>query len=206
MDIILTQGGSSLILPVLPESYEIGCEWGNQTVTVNAIGEVNLLGLGKLETISWSCFFPNQEETYTKRGIMSPKECISLLKAMQAAGPLDLHLLDVTAMHVTIEGFSFSEKDGTGDIYYSISLKRYIYINKEGVVNRAILNGQGRSMPDTPRDGGATYTVKTGDSLFTIARRQLNTSDWTPLYTANRDTIGPNPALITPGMVLRMPV
>lgn len=204
MDIILTQGGSSLVLPVLPESYEVGCEWGNQTVNVNAIGEVNLLGLGKLETISWSCFFPAREETYTRRGIMAPKECVSLLKAMEAAGPLDIHLLDVLAMHATIESFQFSEKDGTGDIYYSINLKRYIYINREGVVNRAILGGAGRPEPETPRDG-VRYTVKEGDTLFAIARRQLGTTDWTPIYTANRDVIGANPSLLTPGTVLRLP-
>ena len=50
---------------------------------------------------------------------------------------------------------------------------------------------------------GSIYTVKSGDSLFTIADKH-NVS-WRKLYRVNRTLIGNNPALIRPGMHLHIP-
>lgn len=47
------------------------------------------------------------------------------------------------------------------------------------------------------------YTVKAGDSLFSIADKH-NVS-WRKLYRANRTLIGSNPSLIRPGMHLHIP-
>ncbi|MCX5377224.1 LysM peptidoglycan-binding domain-containing protein [Streptomyces sp. NBC_00091] len=51
-----------------------------------------------------------------------------------------------------------------------------------------------------------TYTVKPGDSLSAIARRELgNEGRWRELYAMNRGVVGANPDLIRPGMVLTLP-
>ncbi|MER6387734.1 LysM domain-containing protein [Streptomyces sp. NPDC001523] len=51
-----------------------------------------------------------------------------------------------------------------------------------------------------------TYTVKSGDSLSAIARRELgNEARWRELYAMNRGVVGSNPDLIHPGMVLTLP-
>ncbi|MCX4526866.1 MULTISPECIES: LysM peptidoglycan-binding domain-containing protein [unclassified Streptomyces] len=51
-----------------------------------------------------------------------------------------------------------------------------------------------------------TYTVKSGDSLSAIARRELgNEARWRELYAMNRGVVGSNPDLIRPGMVLTLP-
>ncbi|MFB6615274.1 LysM peptidoglycan-binding domain-containing protein [Streptomyces sp. NPDC085524] len=51
-----------------------------------------------------------------------------------------------------------------------------------------------------------TYTVKSGDSLSEIARRELgNEARWRELYAMNRGVIGANPDLIRPGQVLTLP-
>jgi len=47
---------------------------------------------------------------------------------------------------------------------------------------------------------GATYTVKSGDTLGTIAA--ANGESWQTLYAANTSTVGANPDLIFPGQVL----
>ncbi|MCY0922476.1 LysM peptidoglycan-binding domain-containing protein [Streptomyces sp. H27-G5] len=50
------------------------------------------------------------------------------------------------------------------------------------------------------------YTVKSGDSLSAIARRELgNEARWRELYALNRGVVGSNPDLIHPGMVLTLP-
>lgn len=205
MDIILTQGSRQIVFPVLPASYDISSAQNNTTVNVNAIGEVNLLGWPDLDTVSWSSFFPMRPDTYTRSSISSPYEYIEQLSRMKAAGPMDLHLLDVLAIHCTIESLTWGEKDGTGDISYEINLKRYIYINREGVVSKSVLNGgQGRSIPDTPRNG-KTYITKNGDNLLAIARKELGISDWTELYALNRNVIGSDPTVVKAGLKLRLP-
>ncbi|WP_406366700.1 LysM peptidoglycan-binding domain-containing protein [Streptomyces sp. NBC_01546] len=51
-----------------------------------------------------------------------------------------------------------------------------------------------------------TYTVRSGDSLAMIARRELgNEARWRELYAMNKGVIGSNPDLIRPGMVLTLP-
>ena len=205
MDITLTQSGSGITFPVLPSSYTVSSAQNNTTVNVNAIGEVNLLGWPNLDTISWSGIFPRRAETYTAGDTLTPYEYVQRLGEMKAAGPMDLHLLDVMSIHCTIESFDWSENDGTGDIEYSISLKRYIYINHEGVVNKtALRGGQGRAVPDSPR-GGRVYTTKEGDNLLAIARRELGSSEWREIYRINEDIIGPDPTEIEAGLKLTLP-
>jgi nucleoid-associated protein YgaU len=65
-----------------------------------------------------------------------------------------------------------------------------------------------------PKDdrGPAVYTVRRGDSLWSIAAQILGTEDarriaryWPLIHRANRGVIGPNPDLIMPGQRLRLP-
>ncbi|MGW0365546.1 LysM peptidoglycan-binding domain-containing protein [Streptomyces sp. NPDC002990] len=52
-----------------------------------------------------------------------------------------------------------------------------------------------------------TYTVRPGDSLPTIARRELGDEErWRELYAMNKGIIGPDPDLVRPGMLLTLPV
>lgn len=51
-----------------------------------------------------------------------------------------------------------------------------------------------------------TYTVQAGDSLSSIARRELgNEARWRELYAMNRGVVGANPGVIQPGQVLTLP-
>lgn len=65
-----------------------------------------------------------------------------------------------------------------------------------------------------PRAGRScrTHTVVPGDTLWAIAARALATDDsrriaryWPKIHRANRATVGPDPNLIRPGQVLRLP-
>jgi nucleoid-associated protein YgaU len=60
--------------------------------------------------------------------------------------------------------------------------------------------------PEPPSAKKRVYTVRPGDSLSAIARRELgNEGRWRELYAMNRAVIGPNPDMIRPGMVLTLP-
>lgn len=68
------------------------------------------------------------------------------------------------------------------------------------------VQGSSSTTADADRAASArTYTVKAGDSLSAIAKRELgDASKWTTIFEANRDKIS-NPDLIHPGQVLTIP-
>ncbi|MEV6466889.1 transglycosylase family protein [Kitasatospora sp. NPDC004745] len=52
--------------------------------------------------------------------------------------------------------------------------------------------------------GGHDYTVRSGDTLSTIAAAQGVTGGWQSVYDGNRGTVGGDPNLIMPGQVLHL--
>ncbi|MET9572059.1 transglycosylase family protein [Streptomyces virginiae] len=52
---------------------------------------------------------------------------------------------------------------------------------------------------------GRMHTVRVGDTLATIARERRVKGGWQALYEANRETIGPKPAVIAVGALLVIP-
>lgn len=64
-------------------------------------------------------------------------------------------------------------------------------------------------MPAAPKPAPKAqraYTVRPGDSLSAIARRELgNEGRWRELYAMNKGVIGSNPDMIHPGMKLTLP-
>ena len=56
-----------------------------------------------------------------------------------------------------------------------------------------------------PAQAASTYTVKSGDSLSAIAKREYgDAGQWRRIFEANRDLIK-NPDLIHPGQELKIP-
>jgi Domain of unknown function (DUF1906)/LysM domain len=59
--------------------------------------------------------------------------------------------------------------------------------------------------PPPPPPHGHTYTVQPGDHLASIARKLGIAGGWQALYGLNRAVIGPDPDVLRPGEVLRLP-
>jgi nucleoid-associated protein YgaU len=60
--------------------------------------------------------------------------------------------------------------------------------------------------PARPREDGGTYTVRSGETLCSIAQALLgDEAHWRLIYEANRAAIGPNPDVINAGMKLTIP-
>ncbi len=77
----------------------------------------------------------------------------------------------------------------------------------------AAIHPEGGTRHDEPSRPAGRVVVRSGDSLWAIAERQLDSpatnqaiaTEWQRWYAANRVLIGPDPDLITPGMVLHAP-
>jgi LysM repeat protein len=205
MKIVLTQGSTSVELPVLPPSYTITSKQNNSIETVNAIGEVNLLGKKGLRDISFSSFFPKHGGSYSGTLRYSPKGYVDQIEKMKRKGPVKLHFLDLMSIPVTIEEFQWEESDDdqTGDIHYTLTLKEYQYVKVKTSASTGI-QVEAESRQTATKPSPTTYTVKSGDCLSAIAKK-LGLSGWDSLYSSNKKLIGTNPNRIYPGQKLVIP-
>ncbi len=212
MEIWLKNTSKRVKLPVLPSGYRVSSGQGNTIVNVAALGEVNLKGKRNLQEVTFSSFFPKRRESYCEKGTLrSPKEYVVDIEEMKRRGTVKLIITGVPiSMDVTIESFEWEERDGSGDIYYTLSLKEYRKLNipKSTLVKevpQAIASEAETARSEPEQTSTVTYEVKPGDCLSVIAKRLTGSASWTAIYEQNKGVIGSNPNLIKPGQILTIP-
>lgn len=198
-------------LPVLPPEYTVLSEQSNTAVTVCNLGEINLLGKRNLKQISFSSFFPRRyDKGYCEYHADDPESMVEEIEKLMEQGTVQLTITGTNIdMPVTIESFEWGEKDRTGDISYTLTLKEYRYVSIPSSVlekeQSDEADTESTERPQPEQTGPQTYTVKKGDCLSTIAKKLTGSSNWRPIYEQNKNVIGSNPNLIKPGQVLTIP-
>lgn len=182
MQIWIKQGKKSLRLPVLPASFEITNSQQNTTVNITSFGEVNLIGKRGLVTFTLSSLFPSKVYGFVQyKSFPKPYECVKLIKSWMD-DPVQVTITKTNInLKMTIESFTYSEQDGTGDVYYSIEFKEYrkpkVVAKKEVKVSKT---GTKVTPADTKRASKdvktTTYIVKSGDTLSAIAKKLTGSS------------------------------
>lgn len=200
-----------IMLPVNPESFAFTEKHNNTSVNVNSIGEVNLLGKRDLKTGTISSHFPKRDRNYANNsGRQAPYTYINKLLSWKSSGKPVRLIITGTKINfqVTIETLKYGEQDGTGDVYYDLPLKEYRAVEiKKTKLKEKKKTTKKKSKPKRPaaKPKTKTYTVKSGDCLWNIAKRFYgNGAQYTKIYNANRGKIK-NPNLIYPGQVLTIP-
>lgn len=200
-----------IMLPVNPESFAFTEKHNNTSVNVNSIGEVNLLGKRDLKTGTISSHFPKRDRNYANNsGRQAPYTYINKLLSWKSSGKPVRLIITGTKINfqVTIETLKYGEQDGTGDVYYDLTLKEYRAVEiKKTKLKEKKKTTKKKSKPKRPaaKKKTKTYTVKSGDCLWNIAKRFYgNGAQYTKIYNANRGKIK-NPNLIYPGQVLTIP-
>lgn len=127
MEIWLKGSSTWFRFPVIPPEYKFSSDSGNEIVTVNALGEVDLGGKRKLRAISFSSFFPKNYDTYCSyRNLIAPKRCVEIIEELRDGSPPQLVITGTPInFPCKVEDFNWGEDDGTGDIRFSISLKEH---------------------------------------------------------------------------------
>lgn len=192
------------MLPVNPESFAFTEKHNNTSVNVNSIGEVNLLGKRDLKTGTISSHFPKRDRNYANNsGRQAPYTYINKLLSWKSSGkPIRLIITGTKInFQVTIETLKYGEQDGTGDVYYDLTLKEYRAVE----IKKTKLKKKSKPKRPAAKKKAKTYTVKSGDCLWNIAKRFYgNGAQYTKIYNANRGKIK-NPNLIYPGQKLTIP-
>jgi len=130
----LTANGQEVILPVDLESYEVKVDNKNEVVTVVNAGEYLMKGKTGLKSISLSSFFPAQNYNFAHYG-GNPWGAVDTIEEWRARNEIIEFSISGTSVEFKclISSFSISEKDGSGDVYYSIALTEYREIGKDPV-------------------------------------------------------------------------
>ena len=189
-------------LPVKPSDYNVSVAQKNTTVNVVKLGDLNLMGNTGLREIPLSSFFPAQDYNFSNNADRKdPQWYVNKLEEWRLAKePIRYIITDTLNVECTIESFNWGERDATGDIYYSLSLKEY----KKPKI-KAKEKSSARTTKSESTSSGKTYTVKSGDSLWKISKQFYGKGgDYMKIYNANKDKLK-NPNLIYVGQVLQIP-
>ena len=209
MEFWIKQGSESLQLPVKPTDFNVTVAHRNTVVNVIQLGDINLMGKTGLREVPLSSFFPAIDYNFSNNsGRKAPIDCVNLLETFRNSGkPVRVIITDLLNMEATIESFTWGERDTTGDIYYTLNLKEYKKIKtKNATDSEETVKPTTRETKEPESNSGKTYIVKSGDCLWSIAKRVYGDgSQYTKIYEANTDIIKNPNDFIYVGQVLKIP-
>ncbi|MCD8744389.1 hypothetical protein [Clostridioides difficile] len=128
MEMWLRQAEDRFRFPVFLSSFSINGKAAVNSSSILKIGEIATFGGVALKSISISSFFPNKDYTFCDyTGFPSPYDCVNKIEKWMKEGFILRFTITETNinMEVIIEGFSYEERDGTRDVYFTLDLKEY---------------------------------------------------------------------------------
>lgn len=197
-----TEKNTELILPITPPEFEVSHGINIETINIHTIGDVILPGYGTLSTIKIDCILPAHKYPFNQSGAkITPYNYIKKFRAWCDNHTVLRFVVSGTAVNVQIliTDITYRERDGTGDVYATISMREYrkltvVQTKKTGNTTR----GTEKSKP-----GADKYTIKSGDTLSAICRKHYGDSS---LYSGLAKYNGiKNPNLFYVGNTLKLP-
>lgn len=216
---------SKLYIPVLPEKIEIKKGVSNSKIDVVELGEIIEKGTPNCSKYSWNSIFPSMTSPLVSvSNLKSPNTYVEQIeKLMNSQTPV--HLI-VSGTGVTdyclITDFSYSEEGGdVGTLFYSIDLIQYktVTVRKltKSTAKKATTTSRTSTKSTNTSSNSNTYTVKSGDCLWSIAQAKLGDGNkWSKIWDLNATTIqnvakkngvsaSKNNPIIFAGTVLKLP-
>lgn len=210
-----------VLLPLAPEKFKLKVKNANKTITLINEGEVNFLRTAGLTDLEFDVVIPAVQYSFAKYdgGFKSPAYFTSHFERLKTSkSPFqfivvrqmpDGKLLFDTNMTVSMENYTVQEQSNQGfDLTVSFDLKQYRSYGAKTVQvtnNTATVSKQRDTSSSPAPKQNTTYTVKTGDCLWNIAKSIYGDgSKWKVIYEENKDKIT-NPNLIYTGQVFTIP-
>lgn len=201
-----------VLFPVTPSKLEVKINGNNETITLINEGEVNLIKTSGLTDISVEPLLPAitiYPFANYPNGFHDPNYYLKKLeKWKQKKKPVTFKLLRTspngkkllwdTNIPVTIEDYQIVEDaDDQGlDVVVKISMLEYReWGAKKLVIKKSKKKNSKKKTATTKKtrktkDAAKSYTVKKGDSMWAIARKQLGDGGrWKEIYKLNKSTV-----------------
>ena len=223
---------SGVRFPVAPEKVTLKIKNKNTTMDLLVGGEMTIPKYPGLTDVSFDVLLPNVKYPFAvyEKGFQKADYYLTLLELLKKEKKSFQYILIRkgqkkslynTNMTVTLEDYTIDDdtEEGT-DVKVSITLKLYNHVSTKVIkgakrVTRKRYNSSGSSSGGN--GGGSSYTVKSGDTLWAIAKSKYgNATLYTKIYNANSGTIesaakahgkasSSNGHWIYPGTVLTIP-
>ena len=167
-------------LPIVPAEFERVIPASYDTNNVISLGDIATFNGNGLAELSLSSFFPNHEYTFNAySNVSKPYDMVSHFKEWKNKGTVVRVIFTGTDINqeMYITNFSYGEKDGTGDVYYTMDLLEYRPITVPVITENKLNNTQNTSRPTDNNSNNAntstqkTHKVKKGDCLWDIAQK-----------------------------------
>ena len=168
--ILSSDTAGEITLPVTPESYSVSTEMSVQVIDVYELGQYAAPTYPTLQTIKLECLLPSSTRPY----------CVSYTEQSVLVKWLDARLKEKTRLRyivsgtavnvpVYLVGVEYGEKDGTNDIYASLTLREYRTLSAPEVLPGTSGTAARETSPQQNAQG--THIVKRGDTLWAIAKK-----------------------------------
>lgn len=212
---------NGILMPVAPSKISTKIKNKNRTITLINEGEANILKCAGLQEISFNMMIPAYKYPFALYlgGIFLPISYYLEILEKLKNDRKPFHLIIIregilgslgfdTNLKVSLEDYQILEDAGNGrDISVSVKLKQYQEkVNTAVRVVATALGGTkyilGKVRDTSSKVAEKTYKVKEGDTLYTIAKKELgNGEKYRELVTLNK--LG-NPREIEVGQVIRL--
>lgn len=211
-------------MPITPSKVKVKINNQNDTLTLINGEEINILKEPGLTDVSFDLLLPQVSYPFTNGGAQSADYYLSLFERLKTSKePFQFILnrsmpsgrrLFYTNLTVGMEDYQITDDAEEGfDITVTVSLKQYRRYGTKTVTIQpaptpaetptATVEQPQRETSQAPQQ--TTYTVKSGDCLWNIAKKYLGDgSRYNEIYNLNKDKIT-NPNLIYAGQVLTLP-
>lgn len=200
--ILSSDTAGEITLPVTPESYSVSTEMSVQVIDVYELGQYAAPTYPALQTIKIECLLPSSARSYC----VSYTEQSSLVKWLNARLKEKTRLRYIvsgTAVNVPayLVGVEYGEKDGTNDIYASLTLREYRTLSAPEVLPGTSGTAARETSPQQNAQG--THIVKHGDTLWAIAKKYYG--DGSLCYKLAAYNGIKNANIISVGQVIKLP-
>ena len=213
-----------VLMPITPSKVKVKINNQNDTLTLINGEEINILKEPGLTDVSFDLLLPQVSYPFTNGGAQSADYYLSLFERLKTSKqPFQFILnrsmpsgrrLFYTNLTVGMEDYQITDDAEEGfAITVTVSLKQYRHYGTKTVkvqpapapaeTPTATVEQPQRETSQAPQQ--TTYTVKSGDCLWNIAKKYLGDgSRYNEIYNLNKDKIT-NPNLIYAGQVLTLP-
>lgn len=129
IDIFLSVNNRAEIiqLPIVPSEFKISSPVNNETFTTINQGDIKLFGERGLKSLTIDSFFPKNEYSFSRSNQYKRWEYVEIIESW-IERKLRVRLIATGSpvnIVVTIDDFEYGYQDGSGDIYYSLTLSEF---------------------------------------------------------------------------------
>lgn len=128
--VTISCNGAVLSFPVDPESFRCSVKNKNTVVNIINAGDYNMIGKTGLKSLTVSSFFPAQKYNFNNYSATTrPYTSVQLIESWRESGtPCKVSVAATPiSFDCLIEEFDYGEQDGSGDVYFTLSLTEYRY-------------------------------------------------------------------------------